>query len=593
MVLWVSATVLGTVGTAAAEVRRVDDDNQTGVEDGSALHPYSTVQEAVDASATTGDTVQVAAGTYGGGTKVNRKQLTLLGGFAGGTAAAYAAGTAGDFSDGTRSPSTHATVLTGVASSSSPVGEGALLLLYTKASVVDGFVVSGSSRGMYVYGESAAESSPTISNNLIENNGLLDANYGQGAGIWAVKGAVTIRANVIRGNHGSRGAGIASFCSSFLASDNLIENNIGHADHAGGIYLSGASVTFTHNVVRGNECCKSTGDGGTPGYGWGGGGLVFQNGNSAPGATKAYLAYNVWTNNKAGSSGDAIFVDDKAEATFDHELVFKNRCSAHGQAVYVDGYDTGSTVRFVNSTIVDNACGSQGAFFLERGSKVSVESSILWNNGGKDFTFGAGPTNTITFAYSLSEETQPGTGNLKGDPLFASAATGDYHLRSTVGRYDDGNWVVDATDSPAIDSGDPAAAFDLEPAPNGDRVNMGHDGNTCEASLGAAGGGAAPGECADAPPPPPPPFPDAGPPPPPPPPIDGGPPGDGGPVPLDDAGNPIDPPDASPVPFDNTTTGGCGVAPAGRRGEPVPLVCLAILLFLVVMPAALRRRDPC
>jgi hypothetical protein len=42
--------------------------------------------------------------------------------------------------------------------------------------------------------------------------------------------------------------------------------------------------------------------------------------------------------------------------------------------------------------------------------------------------------------------------------------------------------VVDAVHSPCIDAGDPAAAFDQEPIPNGHRANMGTYGNTPEAS---------------------------------------------------------------------------------------------------------------
>ena len=54
--------------------------------------------------------------------------------------------------------------------------------------------------------------------------------------------------------------------------------------------------------------------------------------------------------------------------------------------------------------------------------------------------------------------------------------------------------------SASIDAGDPADASDLEPGPNGGRVNQGAYGNTAEAasSLGAgktAGGAGAGGSC--------------------------------------------------------------------------------------------------
>lgn len=71
-----------------------------------------------------------------------------------------------------------------------------------------------------------------------------------------------------------------------------------------------------------------------------------------------------------------------------------------------------------------------------------------------------------------------------GDPLFASAATSDFHLRSTAGRYNPatGAFVLDAETSPLIDAGSPGADCALEPSPNGLRLNVGLYGNTAEAS---------------------------------------------------------------------------------------------------------------
>jgi hypothetical protein len=77
-------------------------------------------------------------------------------------------------------------------------------------------------------------------------------------------------------------------------------------------------------------------------------------------------------------------------------------------------------------------------------------------------------------------------GNISVDPLFAAAASGDYHLKSQGGRWNGSAWVVDSVSSPCIDAGDPASAFNLEPAPNGDRINMGYDGNTAYASKTAS-----------------------------------------------------------------------------------------------------------
>jgi parallel beta-helix repeat protein len=70
------------------------------------------------------------------------------------------------------------------------------------------------------------------------------------------------------------------------------------------------------------------------------------------------------------------------------------------------------------------------------------------------------------------------------DPLFADPGNGDFHLMSRAGRLNPttGAWVQDAVTSPAIDLGRPEDDAELEPAPNGNRRNLGAYGNTGEAS---------------------------------------------------------------------------------------------------------------
>ena len=57
-----------------------------------------------------------------------------------------------------------------------------------------------------------------------------------------------------------------------------------------------------------------------------------------------------------------------------------------------------------------------------------------------------------------------------------------YHLKSQTGRWDGNQWVNDTDTSPCIDAGDPTSDFTNEPAPNGNRINMGAFGNTAKAS---------------------------------------------------------------------------------------------------------------
>ena len=63
--------------------------------------------------------------------------------------------------------------------------------------------------------------------------------------------------------------------------------------------------------------------------------------------------------------------------------------------------------------------------------------------------------------------------------------TGDFHPKSTAGRWDAGGWVQDETNSWAIDHGHPFHDASREPDPNGARLNVGMYGNTAQASLSA------------------------------------------------------------------------------------------------------------
>ena len=66
---------------------------------------------------------------------------------------------------------------------------------------------------------------------------------------------------------------------------------------------------------------------------------------------------------------------------------------------------------------------------------------------------------------------------------FADPAGLDFHPLSAAGRYLPGyGWMNDAIDSRSIDMGAPQAPYANEPAPNGERLNIGLYGNTCEAS---------------------------------------------------------------------------------------------------------------
>ncbi len=72
------------------------------------------------------------------------------------------------------------------------------------------------------------------------------------------------------------------------------------------------------------------------------------------------------------------------------------------------------------------------------------------------------------------------------NPLFADPDNDDYHLRSERGRYapEYDLWIHDTETSACLDLGDPMSNCVNEPAPNGNRINMGAYGGTAYASIG-------------------------------------------------------------------------------------------------------------
>lgn len=468
LLLGAIAAVATSTGALAATALHVDANNTTVTNDGTAHHPYATIQTALSA-AVAGDTVLVAKGTYAENVVIEDKQITLRGGYRGGSVADYTNNLGGDFA--TQVPTANITQV------QASVGTAAILLVGTQAagSVIDGFVICGGIHGIELDDSITFPrvNNVTISNNVIEGNGVAEYEH-VGGGIRLSGDGHTVQDNIIRNNIGGRGAGVSMFGENITLTRNTVENNVGYADHAGGIYQGGTAI-ITENTIRNNRI------GETLGYGWGGGILILGT---------ATLRHNTYISNHAPSIGGAFFVDDGGMATLEHELMFANS-AAIGAAIYIDGYgdDVGSHLDITNCTIVGNTADDTpvgNTVYIERNSSATLLNTIAWGNQGDDFF--TDETSSILVTYSISEEPIAGIGNLNVDPLFANAGLRDYHLKSTNGRYNPlanggaGGFDSDAVDSPAIDAGAPSSDFSLEPPSNGGRINMGVFGNTAEAS---------------------------------------------------------------------------------------------------------------
>ena len=94
-----------------------------------------------------------------------------------------------------------------------------------------------------------------------------------------------------------------------------------------------------------------------------------------------------------------------------------------------------------------------------------LQNNCFYNNTGGDY---------------IGVQASPS--DIAADPQYADRDKHDYHLKSKAGRWDGSGWVNDNISSPCIDAGDPLSDYSNEPEPNGNRINIGPDGNTRYAS---------------------------------------------------------------------------------------------------------------
>lgn len=135
-----------------------------------------------------------------------------------------------------------------------------------------------------------------------------------------------------------------------------------------------------------------------------------------------------------------------------------------------------------NSIIAATTSNSYGYVVLDTLGGFGGDYNIFWTTPGADLVRDYGKQviyrnlRALQGAYSSDEH------SVYVDPLFASPETGDFHLRSAAGRLSFTNWVNDSNTSWAIDAANPLSPFEIEPVPNGGRMNVGIYGNTGGAS---------------------------------------------------------------------------------------------------------------
>lgn len=244
----------------------------------------------------------------------------------------------------------------------------------------------------------------------------------------------------------------------------------GSASSGGGIYCSSSSPTITNNTITANTARF--------------GGAILCNGSSSP-----MIANNTITGN-TGDIGGGIACFQHASPTITNNTITGNA----GCGIFCSR----SWARVTNSILWGNSAPTAPEIYLAHASDSPSLLIVRYSNveGGAGAAY-------VEEGSTLSLDCT----NIDVDPLFADPGhwdddgtpndisddmwiNGDYHLRSTYGRWDpsasagDGGWATDDVTSPCINAGDPTSDYSKEPQPNGDRINMGAYGNMSEASQG-------------------------------------------------------------------------------------------------------------
>jgi len=374
--------LLGTATTQAQQTINVPADQPT-------------IQAAINA-ANTGDTVQVAPGTYAENINFGGKVITV-----------------------TSSGGPSVTTIDGGAL-------GSVVTFSTREtanSVLNGFTIrNGLQNGLSGGGIYISSASPTITGNVITGN-----HAAVGCGIYVSGGSPLIQNNTITGNDqtgagdGGQGGGgiLVSGSDSAPAAPQIIGNTIANNSVAYGGNGGGISVGyFSSPLIQGNLIQ------GNSAYNFGGG-VALQSYNSP------VLVQNLIVNNTSsgGGSGGGLYISPNSNVTqVTSNTIAANSAYDNTSGIYVTGF--GQNATFTNNIVV--AAAGQSAITCN--SLYSSLSPVFSHNDA----FTAQGT-----AWAGICDTTSNPGDISAEPLFMSAANGDFHLQAG---------------SPAIDAGDSSAS---------------------------------------------------------------------------------------------------------------------------------------
>jgi len=288
-----------------------------------------------------------------------------------------------------------------------------------------------------------------------------------GGGIYCEFSSPSIIDCVIKQCSAELGGGIGSVGGAPAIIDCTIENcnagGLGTAQSGGygaGIGLiRGSDAKIVNCTINGNVGYYNNHGAGV--YCWQSGALL----------ANSDISFN---NAQGNNNGGGIYCGGSSTNVVLERCIISNNSAEAGGGIFAS---SPAYVRVTNCTIADN---SRGGIHSD-GSNIAIRNSIVWYNDGAAVVLN-NPASSSPVLSSNIQGYYPGQGNIDRNPLFASAAGNDYHLRSELGRYYNGQWVKDQDNSPCIDAGAPQDPVGSEPFPNKKLINMGAYGGTPQAS---------------------------------------------------------------------------------------------------------------
>jgi hypothetical protein len=336
-------------------------------------------------------------------------------------------------------------------------GDEIIFLQNVSGIVIDGFQITGGTRGINSNGGSA-----TINKCKIHNNNNINAERGGALNAGTALSILTVINSEIYANtsySGSAAALNAGYGHSFTNTkiyNNTATYNASYlwSGNAGAVFTQNGSVTFTDVTITSNTAAN------------GDGGAVYSNGSNV-----TFIRSTITDNTATSGYGGAIMQgNSSSDVSFENCIVADNQADSGGVS-----YVNAAAFTAIHSTFVGNrATAGYGGILRHLSGTSEFRNSILWNNtasaeghiawfnGGSmtitDTVIASGndgiPTNEPYFASSNDDVTPSVSGYVsENDPFFVDAENGDYHLKYF---------------SPAIDQGtpeDPPLSVDIDGDP--------------------------------------------------------------------------------------------------------------------------------